>query len=159
MENVDASVGGSRRAYRAKKLDFNIYGVIGAIFVSIIVIVGAIYAFTQFSTSSVIDGAKYQAVFLSNGQVYFGKLKMLNGGYMKLNDIYYLQTTASTTKTSIQDSSDSSTNVTLIKLGSEIHGPNDEMIISKDQVLFFENVKSDSKVAESIAKYKKDNNK
>ena len=43
----------------------------------------------------------------------------------------------------------------LIKLGSEIHGPDDEMIINKDQVLFFENLKTDSTVAKSIASYQK----
>lgn len=43
----------------------------------------------------------------------------------------------------------------LIKLGDEIHGPEDEMILSKDQVLFYENLKTDGKVAQSIEKYKK----
>ncbi len=36
--------------------------------------------------------SEYQAVFLSNGQVYFGKLH--NSGYQyKLTDVYYLQVT------------------------------------------------------------------
>jgi len=102
-----------------------------------------------------IDSNKNQAVFLTNGQVYFGKLHTLNGGYMKLTDIYYLQTTAKDTSSSdLQAASgQSSTDVQLIKLGDEIHGPDDEMIISKDQVLFFENLKKDSKVSSSITKY------
>ena len=43
------------------------------------------------------------------------------------------------------------------KLGQEIHGPEDEMIISKDHVLFYENLKSDGKVSQSIEQYKKAN--
>ena len=106
-----------------------------------------------------IDGSKYQAVFFTNGQVYFGKLHTFNDEYMKLTDIYYLQTQSATTEDSKnpQQTSSDSGNPTLIKLGSEIHGPEDEMIVSKDQVLFYENLKTDGKVAQSIEKYKNPN--
>lgn len=104
-----------------------------------------------------IDDSKYQAVFFTNGQVYFGKLQKLSGGYFKLNDIFYLQAKADAAaasenpqETSTQQNSD----VELIKLGSEVHGPDDEMIISKDQVLFFENLKKDGTVSQSISKFK-----
>jgi ABC-type Zn uptake system ZnuABC Zn-binding protein ZnuA len=43
--------------------------------------------------------------------------------------------------------------VQLIKLGSEVHGPEDAMMIAKAQVLFYENLKPDGKVAQSISKY------
>lgn len=105
------------------------------------------------STSTGIDSKEYQAVFLSNGQVYFGKLKAFNGGYMKLTNIFYLQTQNSDTKDSSNPQnagSNSQSNVQLIKLGSEIHGPEDEMFIAKDQMLFYENLKSDSKVVQTI---------
>jgi hypothetical protein len=109
------------------------------------------------ATAPAIDTSKYQAVFFTNGQVYFGKLQAFNDQYLKLTNIYYLQTqTASTTGSSNpQTSSSDSGNVQLIKLGSEIHGPEDQMVISKDQVLFYENLKPDGKVAQSIANYSK----
>ena len=110
-----------------------------------------------------IDTSKYQAVFFTNGQVYFGKLQQLNGGYYKLNDIFYLQA-----QSNEEDANDSenpqatsdqqSPDVQLVKLGSEIHGPDDEMIINKDQVLFFENLKEDGRVSQSVDSYKGDNN-
>jgi hypothetical protein len=102
-----------------------------------------------------IDKSKYQAVFFTNGQVYFGKLTPVSNEYMKLTDIYYLQTksTDATDANPQQTSSDS--DVQLIKLGSEIHGPEDEMILSKDQLLFYENLKTDGKVAQSIESYKR----
>ncbi len=108
-----------------------------------------------------IDGSKYQAVFFTNGQVYFGKLEPANGDYMKLSSIYYLQTQAAgdTNAKNPQQSATSSSDVELIKLGDEIHGPEDEMIISKDQILFYENLKPGGKVAQSIEQHKKANNK
>ena len=56
------------------------------------------------------------------------------------------------------DSTQQSPDVQLVKLGSEIHGPDDAMIINKDQLLFFENLKKDGKVTDSINKYKSENN-
>lgn len=109
------------------------------------------------SAGTAIDSGKYQAVFFTNGQTYFGKLKTFDKDYMELTDIYYLQTQASDTTTDSKNPQKTSTDqkdVQLIKLGDEIHGPEDKMILSKDQVLFFENLKTDSKVAQSIAKYK-----
>lgn len=106
-----------------------------------------------------IDTNKYQAVFFTNGQVYFGKLQKLSGGYFKLNDIYYLQAKADATPESTSEnpqetSTNQTSDVELIKLGREVHGPEDEMIISKDQVLFFENLKKDGTVTQSINKFK-----
>lgn len=103
-----------------------------------------------------IDAGKYQAVFFTNGQVYFGKLQAFNDDYMKLTDIYYLQTQtagASDAKNPQKTSNDQN-DVQLIKLGDEIHGPEDEMLIAKDQMLFYENLKPGGKVAESIKKHK-----
>lgn len=102
-----------------------------------------------------IDGGKYQAVFFTNGQVYFGKLQAFNDQYLKLTDVYYLQTQQAEQDTkNLQKTSTDQNNVQLTKLGGEIHGPQDEMIISKDQVLFYENLKSDGKVSTSISKFK-----
>ncbi|MDB5162444.1 MAG: hypothetical protein JWO54_241 [Candidatus Saccharibacteria bacterium] len=105
---------------------------------------------------SAIDTKKYQAVFFTNGQVYFGKLSTLNDENLKLTDIFYLQTKSTdATDTNPQQTSSDQSDVQLIKLGSEIHGPEDAMVISKDQVLFYENLKTDGKVANSISEYKK----
>lgn len=98
-----------------------------------------------------INTAEYQAVFLTNGQVYFGKLQDLNNKYVTIKDIYYLQV-----QQSLQQGSagDANSQVSLAKLGSELHGPQDTMHISSDQVLFWENMKNDSKVTQAISAYK-----
>jgi hypothetical protein len=103
-----------------------------------------------------IDSNKYQAVFFTNGQVYFGKLETMNADHLKLTDVYYLQTQSGEgEEANPQETSSDQSDVQLVKLGEEIHGPEDEMIISKDQVLFYENIKDDGKVGQSIASYKK----
>lgn len=111
----------------------------------------------QSSARAHIDSSKYQAVFFTNGQVYFGKLHQLGGGYFRLTDVFYIQAkqaAAEDGSKNPQETSDQQTSdVQLIKLGNEVHGPSDEMIISQEQVLFFENLKDDGKVADSITKY------
>lgn len=133
--------------------------IIAVIIVIILVLAGWFMFAKGKSGSTAIDSSKYQAVFFTNGQVYFGKLQSFNDDYLKLTNIFYLQTQASAdTKTDSKNPQTTTTdqsNVQLIKLGQEVHGPEDEMIISKDQVLFYENLKSDGKVAQKIDEYNK----
>ncbi len=107
----------------------------------------------QSTVSAQIDNSEYQAVFFTNGQVYFGKLQNLSGGYYKLTDIFYLQASTTGAASGNPQSTSQSADVQLIKLGSEVHGPVDEMVINREQVLFFENLKKDGKVTASIDKY------
>ena len=145
----------ARKPSKAKRIIISIVGVL----LVILLIVGGWFAWRMISgaASAPIDSGKYQAVFFTNGQVYFGKLQDYNSGYFKLTDIFYLQTqsTSSSESENPQETSTDQNNVQLIKLGEEIHGPEDTMIISKDQVLFYEDLKSDGKVARSIEQYKR----
>lgn len=104
-----------------------------------------------------IDSSKYQAVFFTNGQTYFGKLTQVDDNYLRLTDIFYLQSQNQPEgdANNPQSEEKAQSNVTLIKLGDEIHGPEDEMMIEKSNVLFYENIKADGKVGQSIATYKK----
>lgn len=132
---------------------------IAAVIITALITAGAFVWMNQRATSTAIDSSKYQAVFFTNGQVYFGKLQARQGEYMKLTDIYYLQSqqpgAAATDSENPQATSSDKSNVQLIKLGDEIHGPEDAMYIAKDQMLFYENLKTDGKVSQSIAQYKK----
>jgi uncharacterized membrane protein len=100
-----------------------------------------------------IQRDKYQAVFLTNGQVYFGKLAN-SGDYMQLSDVYYLQVQqdvqGATEEQSEEVAKDKESQVSLAKLGSELHGPEDAMQINRDQVLFWENLTDNSKVVSAI---------
>lgn len=123
----------------------------------LIVVLGyAIYATQGFglwkSSSSSKSSSKMQAVFLSNGQVYFGELKSLNSQFMVLKDIYYLRVDKP-----IQpkpEDANQQGKLSLVKLGNEVHGPQDEMKINRDHVVFVENLKDDGQVMKAIQKYK-----
>lgn len=102
-----------------------------------------------------IDSSRYQAIFLNGGQVYFGRITSLNNHYTRIADIYYLQVNQQVQPN--QSTSQTASSVSLVKLGCELHGPQDSMVINQDQVIFWENLKSDGKVAQAIAKDKKEN--
>lgn len=104
--------------------------------------------------SKYVNTGQYQAVFLNNGQVYFGHIKTLNEKYVRIQNIYYLR--QNTTVQPNQNNADNS-NFSLVKLGCEIHGPVDEMVVNRDQVTFWENLKTDGQVAKAVDAYVKQN--
>lgn len=91
----------------------------------------------------------YRAVFLDNGQVYFGKLKSLNRDFWSLTDIYYLR--AGTIQ---QAGQEGNAPLDLVKLGAELHAPHDEMIINKEHVIFYEDLGENGEVMKLIRAHK-----
>lgn len=84
---------------------------------------------------------EYHAVFLDNGQVFFGRLSDADSQFLQLTDVFYIRTEAN------KDSKDVK-NV-LVKRGSEWHGP-DRMYLNSNHVTLIEPVSASSKVAELI---------
>ncbi|MDN5275382.1 MAG: hypothetical protein JWN33_31 [Candidatus Saccharibacteria bacterium] len=132
---------------------------LAALIISLLVVLafvaGALFLYRS-NVAAQIDSGKSQAVFFTNGQVYFGKLEKIGGDYFKLTNIFYLQTQSTTQDNATnpqKSATDANASVELIKLGSEIHGPEDQMIFHKDQLLFFENLKTDSTVSKTITEY------
>lgn len=101
------------------------------------------------SGDSAVETDKYQAVFMTNGQVYFGRLSKVDTGYAQLTDVYYLQVQQAVQPAAEKKETDQP-KVSLTKLGNELHGPTDKMHISRDQILFWENLKDDSTVVKAI---------
>ena len=97
----------------------------------------------------------WQAVFLSNGQVYFGKIAKMNNDIIVLRDIYYLQVVTQPLQRSAEGETptEPEQRLTLIKLGNEIHGPQDEMVINRNHVVIMEDLKDDSRVVQAINDY------
>lgn len=104
-----------------------------------------------------IKSDRYQSIFLTNGQVYFGKITTLNSSYIRISNIYYLQVqqTVQPTDSKKDTNTDASTKPQLVKLGNELHAPEDAMQINRDQVLFWENIKPDGQVAKAISNFTK----
>lgn len=123
----------------------------------VLAVLGYIFRDKLFSGSASVGRANFQAVFLTNGQVYFGKLADSGGRYITLNNIYYLQVTpVLQTGTEGQPGAGQQQNqqqLSLVKLGNELHGPVDEMHINRDQILFVEDLKEDGRVVQAIKDY------
>lgn len=102
--------------------------------------------------------ASWKAIFLTNGQVYFGHLHQPNSQFVDLTDIYYLQIDQ---QSALQPSKDinADSKINLVELGNELHGPTSEMKINRDQILFTETLKPDSKVVSAISDYLKSKQK
>lgn len=120
---------------------------------SIAVGIGAIgfWAFDKFfskekQTSFVDSAQKYYAVFLTNDQVYFAKVDNREEKFVVLTDIYYLHLRQDLQNPKVQDDS----SVSLVKMGNELHGPEDKMYINRDHILFIEPLKTSSKVVDAI---------
>ena len=101
------------------------------------------------NTVAGIETDKYQTVYLMNGQIYFGKLTALNDTQLKLTNVYFLQTNT-TDETAADASDDTASKAQLIKLSEAIYDPQDEMIISKSQMLYFQNLRDDGRAAQLI---------
>lgn len=95
--------------------------------------------------------SNWNAVFLSDGQVYFGHLEDENRNFTKLSDVYYLKY-GNKLQQDVSGNDNSSQNINLVKLGGEVHGPNGVMYIAKDKILFIENLKETSTVVQTISK-------
>lgn len=108
------------------------------------------------STTVVAKPTDWQAIFLNNGQVYFGKLDNSESSqYLVLSDIFYLQLAQAPQPEGTKSADQAQQQVSLVKLGSELHGPVDKMRINRDHVIFIEQMKSDAKVVAAIEQFKK----
>jgi hypothetical protein len=92
--------------------------------------------------SSIAMTTPYQAVLLSNGSAYFGRLEGLGTPYPVLREVYYVQSRPG------QDPKQP-VNV-LVKRGKEWHAP-DRMILNAAMIVFVEPVNPGSRVSQLIA--------
>ncbi|NUM25693.1 MAG: hypothetical protein HUU49_03680 [Candidatus Buchananbacteria bacterium] len=133
----------------------------------LVIIGGGVYLIASYTGvgTGLIPGTSYfqntwQAVFLTNGQVYFGKVSKIGSDSVVLHDIYYLQVVTQPLQRSQdepapteEEQQQGQQRLTLIKLGNELHGPRDEMIINRDHVILMEDLKEDSRVVQAINDY------
>lgn len=103
-----------------------------------------------------VNTKQMQAVFLNGGQVYFGKINSISDSSMRLSEIYYLRVNQQV-QPNQANAQASQNDISLVKLGCELHGPQDKMVINRDQIIFWENLKDDGQVAKAVTEYKKAN--
>ena len=118
------------------------------VLLGIIIIVLVVVAAILWQQKTKVSGR--QAVFLTNGQVYFGKISDTDDKFVTLTEVYYLQQQDLNLQSGkkIENSQ-----VNVIKLGDELHGPEDKMKINRDHILFYETMKNDAKISDAIRRF------
>ena len=86
-------------------------------------------------------GARYQAVFLANGQTYFGHYLERLGPYVKVENAFYITQQPTADENQTPESR-------IIRRGSELHQPLPFVLIPKSAILFVEDLRADSQVAQ-----------
>jgi hypothetical protein len=84
---------------------------------------------------------EYQAVFMDNGQVFFGRLESGGSAHPLLKEVYYIGRQTSPDGKEVQN--------ILLKRGNEWHGP-EYMYITASHIVMIEPISSTSRVAELI---------
>ena len=122
--------------------------------IALIVLVAAFAVWNLVSNpTQAIMTDRYQAVFLDDGKVFFGKLQNTHGTYLTLEDVYYTQNQATTPGESSQDTA--SNRVNIVKVGEEVYGPENSMSIRADKITFWQNLTTDSQIAKAIQSQQK----
>lgn len=134
------------------KLLYTVLLVSGAILI-VSIIIGTVFG-PKKTESELVKKDRYQAVFLTGGQVYFGRVDSMNGKYMRLSSIFYLRTSPQVQPNGTDNAAASAPE--LVPLGCELHRPQNEMQINRDQIIFWENLQDESNentVPGAIKKY------
>ncbi len=111
-----------------------------------LLLIGTIAGFWYFLPKQRINTSSYQIVYMTNGQAYFGKLQNTSGDYLVLQHPY----TTQSIKANETDETAAAATATLIKVSDQVYGPEDSIAIKTTQVTFWQNLRSDSKVATAI---------
>lgn len=90
------------------------------------------------------DRKLYQAVTLTNGTLYFGKLRNISGQFVKIEDAYTIQAGQSTSSPGPQ--------LSLVRTASNnlIKPENGDITVSRDSVVSWQNMSNDSEVVKKI---------
>lgn len=115
---------------------------LGKILLALVVFVGAFtyVEWWDFVPPS-LGVARYQAVFLSNGQTYFGHYVERLGPYAKIENAFYIQQTPAANENEAPTSK-------IVRRGAELHEPEPFVLVPKSAILFVEDLRTDSSVAQ-----------
>lgn len=153
-EETEASV--SRPATHVEKKQKKNPLVRVLVIVGSVLVVGAIaswFFLRNVGIPSYVDTEKYQVACLTSGECYFGKITAVSSEDVRIKNVFYVQNLTDTPK----DESSAGNNRQLTKLGNEVHGPEDMMVINRSHILYIENLKSDGQVTQKINEYYKQN--
>ena len=92
--------------------------------------------------SGQIKEDRFQAVVLSDGRIFFGRLRSVSEEYLELSEAYFVD------QTEVQEGQPATQRV--VPITDRIEGPEDSMLLNKEYVVVVENLRPDSDVVEAI---------
>ena len=102
---------------------------------------------TSSSQESLKFTTEYQAVFMANGQVFFGKLEGAGTDWPLLRDVYTIQSQMNPETKQMASA--------LVRRSNDLHGP-DHMLLNARQIALIEPVGAASRVGQLISQAKAD---
>ncbi len=124
----------------------------------VVVVVGGMLLYrmwiaTPALPSDLKDGG-VKAVFIDNGQVYFGYVEAANKDFLRIKNPYYLQR-QTVLQEPVEEGKEATTRqqLSLTALGGDnlqLHAPEREMYVPWDTILYMEDLKEDSEVVKLI---------
>lgn len=90
-------------------------------------------------------GDARQAVILTNGQAFFGRIREVRRDFVILSDVFYVQSQVKPETKEVKS--------VLIQRGNELHAPR-EMAVNRSSILMIEPVGADSTVAKLIEQHR-----
>jgi len=108
-----------------------------------LVVFSAVFAYVEWWDYALpsFGAARYQAVFLSNGQTYFGHFVDRLGPFAKIENAFYIQQTPAANENEAATSK-------IVRRGNEFHQPEPFVLLPKTAIVFVEDLRADSSVAQ-----------
>lgn len=134
---------------------------LGVFVFMIIVALDQSYKFTSAFRNDIQTQSKWQAVFLSNDQVYFGHLSQYGLNYWRLDNAHYIKVTKvpvapavpqdPKAKTNPQDQQPQFENRTsIVKISDDMHQPEETLYIPKEHILFWQDLQNSSSIVQTL---------
>lgn len=119
----------------------------------LLIVAGGVWTvfFSRSNLPSYIKTNKYQTVELANNHAYYGKITKMTDTEIILSDVFYIQAPTQT------DETKTDAKFELIKIGKEMAGAEDTILINRSQVVLVENLSDDGQVVQQIKAYHKQN--
>lgn len=130
----------------------------------VLALIDAQYGMFSALHSKAQSKGKWQAVFLTNGQVYFGHLSPFGMKFLKLDNVYYIRTvevpmtvapTLDEEGNSVPQQAQYEKRNEIVKITEDTHGPEDTLYLPKQQILFWQTLRHDSEVVRLISTARK----
>ena len=123
----------------------NVCKIVIVIAAAIVLVAGIVFwgpVLVRHESVQKVDSSTFQAVLLTNDQIYFGHLKDIYSPYPVLIDVSYIKLTGDNQGNNVSQ---------FVKLGqTEFYGPQGMMVLNPKTILFWENIRSDSPFIKKI---------